>query len=237
MNKMQLFFTTTLFIISGCSSHVDSTKPDAVDFSKSEYKSFLDGPTKVIETALPTYHIDEKGSYRVFRFYFEENFQLSNIDDKYRNYCESISGLYTSYDWHSGLCSKETGNANKAIFFHTLAKTRCYEESSCKFLVLQVYAPLSVADSAFVSEISNYGYIDQEQQKAIARKEMKDKQIVAIAQQYVYEQNLVRQIGQKICSKGVVGFTEQITTNKIQIRLLESQKIIWDSPVLWHPCE
>lgn len=74
----------------------------------------------------------------------------------------------------------------------------------------------------------------------------KQTQVLQLAQQQAVDARTrwqadlpyIRKVGAKICSlnQAIFGFVEQVTDDKLQIRLEPSQQIIWDTPGNWDLC-
>ena len=223
-----------LLLLSCASQNSVTPSPNAsvIDYSKAEYINILslDSITAGFQKLKPSYSVVMESGYRKFSYNFEMN-NSSKIIEAYSNYCGSKGGKYLSSDWTVGLCSKSEA-VRDSMFFVKIRPVEGFG-GSFKFVNLWVIEPVGEVSIGYEEFVYSNGYLSPEEIKLNQNERM---QISEAQRVYFY----VRTIGSKICKaqggENVSGIVENVSIEKIQIRL-ENQKLIWEMASDWKPCK
>ncbi len=162
------------------------------------------------------------------------------VYDSFESYCLGINGLYETH-YSNRLCLNKK-NKNEGYFYLDIITIQ--HIGSIPKVRIIVSEPINKKPSTSILEIAKNNAVAQSYERA---KRAKEKNMLLDKEKLEAKKDLassthgrVIKIGTKICNvfnDAQKGFTEKFANNKIQIRLLENGKIIWDDTFSWYACK
>ena len=162
------------------------------------------------------------------------------VYDSFESYCLGINGLYETH-YSNRLCLNKK-NKNEGYFYLDIVTIE--HIGNIPKVRIIVSEPINKKPSTSILEIAKNNAVAQAYERArreeektmlLNKEKLETKKDLASS-----TYNRVIKIGAEVCNvfnDTQKGFTEKFANNKIQIRLLENGKIIWDDALSWYTCK
>jgi len=226
-------------ILASCAT-VDTSKisgPEKTLISETQkmIKSVSAGGDAALRSLTGSENLSQNQGYAIFETKFGSQNGSSDVNDYYRKYCSSISGEFKThncgleYKCLSNIQSFECISNNESEFFYTLSAYYNKYSNKNSSMELKLFIPTTdiKAFNKIVSAAKSDIEAEEKRRYDLNEKNKRRMEVYKMSQK-----------GTKICSikSNESGWTESSANGKLQVRLSDSNNIIWIDPNDWKTC-